>query len=293
MTILTGIGEYIGKLFSVEPKPIDDSLEEKINKALAEEREKIRPSREDIDDFSWVTKDNNPIHRIPKRAKKLGFNDIPLMGAHVAAYGEQFMERVVEHMKEYWGAEIKIIGQDNHFKSAVYPGERILWQVVGYKKRDGEIELNAEGKVKDKKAIDITTKLGNRYYEMPQIAGPIYYRRYLIEEEHLETFYNCVGGKSNGKVPKILPSAFVPATLLSLLEEKTQSMEGANLSMDFNFLEEPEIGRLQVDIFPAREPKQRGDYYLYKFKTVCSQKTNPIVYGGILSSTKNLIKFDL
>ena len=77
MSILKGIGEHIVSIFNVEPKPLEESLEEIINKALAEEKEKICPLREDIDEFSWVTKDNNPIHRIQKRAKKLGFENIP------------------------------------------------------------------------------------------------------------------------------------------------------------------------------------------------------------------------
>lgn len=291
MKMLTGIGEQIGKLFGVEPKPIDESLETRINKTLSEEREKIRPSKEDIDDFSWVTGDNNPIHRIQKRAKKLGFDDIPLMGAHVAAYGEQYMNSVVESIKEYWEADIKITGLDNSFKAPVYPGERILWQTTGYEKTDSEIKLKTIGTVKEKIVIDIKTHLGKEYQEMPQIAGPIYSKKYLLEEEHLETFYNCVGGKSNGRVPKILPAAFVPATLLRLLEERTQTMEGTNLLMNFNFLSEASSGGLQVDIFPTSRSKKHGEVYLYRFKTVCSQKTEPIIYGEILSSTKHLIEF--
>jgi len=289
--MLTGIGEQIGKIFSVEPKLIDESLETKINKTLSEEREKIRTSKEDIDDFSWVTGDNNPIHRIQKRAKKLGFDDIPLMGAHVAAYGEQYVTSVIESIKEYWKADIKITGLDNSFKVPVYPGERILWQTIGYEKTASEIKLKTTGSVKEKIVVGITASLGREYQKMPQIAGPIYSKKYLLEEEHLETFYNCVGGKSNGVVPKILIAAFVPATLLRLLEERTQTMEGTNLLMNFNFLSEASSGRLQVDIFPTREPKKYGKDYLYKFKTVCSQNTKPIVYGEILSSTKQLIEF--
>lgn len=289
--MLTGIEEQIGKLFGVEPKPIDKSLETRINKTLSEEREKIRPSKEDIDDFSWVTGDNNPIHRIQKRAKKLGFDDIPLMGAHVAAYGEQYITSVVESIIKYWEADIKITGLSNSFKAPVYPGERILWQTTGYEKTDSEIKLKTTGTVKERIVIDIKTHLGKEYQKMPQIAGPIYSRRYLLEKEHLETFYNCVGGKSNGIVPKILIAAFVPATLLKLLEEKIQTMEGTNLLMNFDFLSEASSGRLQVDIFPSREPKKHGEDYLYRFKTVCSQKTKPIIYGEILSSTKHLIEF--
>ncbi len=293
MSILEGISEEIASVFNVKPKPLKESLEERINKTLAEEREKIRPSREDIDEFSWVTKDNNPIHRIPKRAKKLGFEDIPLMGAHIASYGEQYIERVVESIREYWGADIKIIGQDNSFKAPVYPGQKIFWQVAGHKRTDSEIRLEIIGTVNSTKIIDITTRLGKEYKQMPQIAGPIFSRRYTLEKEHIEAFYNCVGSKTNERVPKMMPAAFIPATLLSLLEEKTQTMEGTNLSINFDFLAEPREGRLQVDLFtiPTRKPRQQDDQYLYKFRAVCSQNTIPIIYGEILSSTKHLIEY--
>ena len=213
------------------------------------------------------------------------------MGAHISSYGEQYIEKVVESMREYWGADIKIIGQNNSFKFPVYPGQKIFWQVVGHKKADSEIRLEIIGTVNSIKITDITARLGKEYKQMPQIAGPIFSQRYTLEKEHIEAFYNCIGSKTNEKVPKMLPAAFVPATLLALLEEKTQTMEGTNLLMNFDFLAEPQEGRLQVDLFPTRKPRQQGNKYLYKFKTVCSQNTTPIVYGEILSSIKHLIEY--
>jgi acyl dehydratase len=290
-SILSGIGPAIGRLFEVEPKPINETLEDQINKALAEEREKIRPSREDIDNFSWITRDNNPIHRLTKRAKSLGFDDIPVMGAHIAAYGEQFILGVIERMKEYWGADIKTIGQENRFRNPLYPGERILWQVTGFKQKNENIELHVSGSLKDKNVITITPTLSREYPQMPQIAGPIYSKRYLLEEEHLEEFYNCVGGKNKGLSPNMLPAAFVPATLLRLLENKTQTTEGTNFSMKYNFLSTLEPGTLQVDIFPPKKPKKREDQYIYRFKSAVSQNTRPVTYGEIVSSTPRLIDF--
>ncbi len=291
-SMLQGIGRLISKVWGVDLKPIDETLEEKINKRLAEEREKIRPSREDIDTFSWITGDTSPIHRLTKRARKAGFQDIPLMGSHVAAYGEQFVEGVAKHMREYWGADIKIIGQENRFREALYPGERVLWQVKGYKEKDRTIELFITGSVKERQIVTIKSRLGTEYPIMPQIAGPIYSERYLIEDEHLEEYYNCVGAKSNGKVPNMLPAAFVPATLLNLLKTKTQTTEGMNLIMNFDFLKEANPGTLQVDIFPPRKPTERKDNFIYKFTTVVSQNTNPITYGEIVSSAPYKIEFN-
>jgi len=300
--IFRGIGRGIGTLFGVEPKPADELLEEKINKALAEEREKIIPSKDGIELFSWITKDNNPIHRIPKIAREMGFEDTPLMGAHVAAYGEQFIEGVVQHMREYWGADIKVVGQDNKFVKPLYPEERTLWQVSGHKIVDGGIDLTVTGNVKDKRVIGITSHLGKNYFLMPQLAGPIFSQRYFLHDGHLDSFSNCIGGKNNGKVLNMLQSAFVPATLLRLLEEKTQTVEGINKSMNFRFISEAKPGKLQVDIFPPNEPEevrikdregQRKVMYMHEFKAVVSQDTKPLSYGEITSLAPRKIDFSI
>lgn len=312
MAIFEGLWQAISSLWpGTAPKEATESLENQINKALAEEREKIRPSREDIDEFSWITKDNNPIHRLPKRAKKLGFDDTPVMGAHTAAYGEQFIERAVEHMRKFWGADIKITGQHSSFKAPVYPGERILWQITpSLENVNEEIRLGVTGTVKDKTVVEISSRLGKAYRIMPQIAGPVFSEKYLLDADHLEAFYNCVGGKNNGRVPNMLPASYVPATLLKLLEQRTQTMEGANAAMNFEFLREVEPGRLQVDIFPPRRPrlmpprKDANDNvildpktqepvknYLYRFNAVVSQETKPVTYGELICIVNSPLGF--
>ena len=262
---IAGLGALVALNFRVPERAVDESLEKQINNALAEEIERIKPSRQDIDTFSWITKDNNPIHRLQHIAQKYGFSDVPLMGAHVAALGEQYIERVVQHMREYWGADIKIIGQKNKFRAPLHPEERVLWQVKGDKQKNGAIELEVSGAVKDKEVVTITSRLGNKYPIMPQIAGPIYSKRFLLTPEHLEAFYKCVGGKGE-RVPNMLPAAFVPATLLTLLEDKTQTMEGMNLAMDFDFLSQTTPGHLQVDIFRPKRPFEVKGNFAYRFQ---------------------------
>lgn len=325
--ILSGIGKVIGSIFGVEPKEEDLPLEERINKALAEEREKIRPSREDMDTFLWFTGDNNPAHRLRKRAKELGFGDTPLAGAHVAAYGEQFIQRVVQDMREFWGADMKIVAQKNKFHEPVFPGDKILWQVIGYRVKENELELDVTGSIKGKEIIMVRPRLGRNYRMMPQLAGQIYSRRYLLHAEHLEEAYNSVGGKNDGQVSHMLASAFVPATLVRFLEDKTQTLEGTNLAMDFEFINEAKPGRLQVDIFPPREPRPQYrkvpkldeagnpiineigkqplmetakdgagnpiiERYLYVFRAVTSQETRPVTFGEIKSAVPLNINFD-
>ncbi len=286
------LGALVALTYKVKPRDADETLEAQINRTLSEEREQIRPSVADINTFSWITRDNNPIHRLTKLAQQFGFADIPLMGAHTAAYGEQYIEGVVQKMRDFWGADIKIIGQETKFKNPLYPEERVLWKVTESKKNNGTIDIEVKGAVKDKEIVAITSRLGTEYPLMPQIAGPIYSRRYLFEQSHLDAFYDCVGGKRSEKVPNMLPAAFVPATLLRLLEDKTRTMEGVNWSMDFNFIAQAVPGPLQVDIFAPRPPSIRNSNSIYKFRTVVSQNSKPITYGEIISATPQKINFD-
>ena len=289
---LAGLGALVALNYRVPSKDVDETLEDQINRALSEEREKIRPSVADINTFSWVTEDNNPIHRLPKLAQQFGFTDIPVMGAHIAAYGEQYIEGVVQHMRDFWGADIKIIGQKNKFRKPLYPEERVLWQVTDFKKNNSTIDLRVSGAVKDNEIVSITSRLGNEYLLMPQIAGPIYSKRYLFERAHLDAFYDCVGGKRSEIVPNMLPAAFVPATLLALLKDKTRTMEGINWSMDFDFIAQAIPGPLQVDIFSPRKPMEVKGSFVYQFETVVSQDNTPITYGKIVSATRHKINLD-
>lgn len=280
----------------------DELVENEVNQALAGERENICPAREDMTAFGWVTGDNNPIHSMVERAKKLGFKDTPVMGMHIAAYGEQFSHGVIQRMRRYWGGEVKVIGQSTTIKSPLYPRERTLWQVTEYKKRDTGIDLKILGTSGEQTIAEVTTKIGREYALMPQIAGPMYNRRFLLGEDHLESFYQAIGAKNDGTIPTMLPAAYVPATLLRLLEDRTGTIEGTIINMDFNSIRNAKLGRLQVDIFPTREPRElmKTDTltkervsagFLYKFKAMVSQDTKPITYGEV--TTVSPIKLDL
>ncbi|MDO8459611.1 MAG: MaoC family dehydratase [Nanoarchaeota archaeon] len=284
----------------------EEKLEDKINQVLAKEKEKIYPTTEDIERFGWVTGDNNPVHRLKSRAKKMGFDNTPIMGAHMAAYGEQYIVGAVQTIREYVSSDLKIIGQKTKFTAPIYPQENMWWQVKGaQEKGDTRFDLSITGEVKGKPnrntVVEITSRLGSAYPAMPQIAGPLHSRKYLLELDHLEEFYNSVGGKYAGKVPHSLTAAFVPATLLQLLEERAHTMEGANLVMDFDFLNDSQLGLMQVDIFPPERPprerkgkdpntgEQKVEGYIYQFRAVVSQKTKPILYGEIMSFTPKKI----
>lgn len=264
----------------------------------------VQASREAMSRFGWITKDNNPIHKFSEQAIEYGgFTDTPVMGAHLAAYGEQFTEKVIHDLnKETWGSKIKLIGQTTKFKDPVYPEEKLTWEVGRYnvKNRNGQdiIDISINGSINreenSKIAVSINARLGNEYGIMPQIAGPGFWRKFAIQPKHLDVFYRCVGASPNSKIPQMFPGAFIPATLLELLETTTQSLEGVNREIDINFLNEPRMGSpVRVDMFQLlEEPKAiRGtDQKMYDIRFVCSQDTKPLSYGIATALTKhNLI----
>lgn len=343
--ILEGLGRAISSLWpsginspeisqpvehNTETVTLEDQFENEVNQALAAERENIKASREDMDNFSWVTGDNNPIHRLQKRAVKMGFTDTPVMGAHIAAYAEQYVTGVVQRMSRFWGADIKVIGQEVTFKSPLYPGERTLWQVKGFEKKGDSIDVKVQGTANNQPIVDVTTNLGTKYPIANGRVGPTYSRRFLQERDHLEAFCNSVGAKFDEKVyHHMLNAAYVPATLLRLLEDRTGSTEGMITRMSFDFFEESKPGKLQVDIFPSGKSRPQykegpkisengnpvvdGDNnkpiiekildakgqpivegYIYRFKSAVSRRpsTDPIMYGEVTTFCPYKIEFD-
>ena len=95
-----GIGNLMRLIYNA--RELDSpTLAEDINVILAGKREAITPKKENIDRFAWITGDNNPIHRSIEAARELGFLDTPLMGAHIAAYGEEFITGIGERINKF------------------------------------------------------------------------------------------------------------------------------------------------------------------------------------------------
>ncbi len=287
---------YFGATKQELTTDLDQIVEETIKSNGA-----IRTRREDIAEFGWVTKDNNPAHKIPRIGRTLGFEDTPFMGAHVAAYAEKYAIDLISKIKQKpWASELKIISQGTSFKSALYPDEELNWQVTGYrltKKDNDQLVLSLEGNTKRKdqqvKIAEVDITISHKYNGLPEIAIPIFWRKFPVKEEHLNVFYSCTGHKSAETFPHSLTAAYAPAAQLLLLEEKTGDMVGANLSMDFQVISPAELGpMMKVDIFrPSRPPSKRGNNYLYKLKTLCSQDDKMRMFGEMLVSTPYNLEF--
>jgi len=273
-----------------------ERLLEETASSVSKEREKIVTSRERIALFGATVEDYNAIHLIPEKAKKKGLRDVPIIGTHIAAYAEQFAQTIIQHInqidKNALGVQIR--GQTTTFRDFAYPDENILWQVSGYRETRGGINLDISGRTNGRVIAETSVKLGTSPFPTQETdTEKVFSRRYSLNQERFDDFYNCVGGKSNGDAAIILPALFIPSTLLALLRDRTLEIDGINRSMDLNYMAHPVVGKpIQIDIFPTkREPRKLPDpntgreTYLYKIEAACTQEDRQIATGEIVCLT--------
>jgi hypothetical protein len=298
------ISQVFKSLFGRKPKSVAEEIEEQIDKEIDEIlgrcNETISFSYEDNVGFCDDVEDFNRIHRDKEAAKAfkfIKFEDTPIVGVLSASTGARIVGNALNQLREYWGAqeeELKVLGQEISFKNPCYPGEEISLSFGGYKESTTGIELSLLGSVKKKEVIEITTRLGTAFNLMPQIAGPITSYVYGLDESKITSMLEHTKGAYNGSILPILPAAFMPSPLINLLEQRTGSTEGANLRMNLDYLAQAvHPGQIQVDIFtPSRIP-QPGGRPLYKFRSVVSQDTVPLVYGMITSATPEIVDLSI
>ncbi|MBX4212298.1 MaoC family dehydratase [Candidatus Pacearchaeota archaeon] len=294
---LSGISNLAARLFRIAPRE-DENLEKQINETLAEERERIQPSSEDITSFGDMTEDHNPIHRDKSLALKKKLLDTPVMGAHTAIYGAQFVNGVTERMKKFWGTDIKMVSQESRFPAPIYPGDKIRWQIVDYKEVEGnQIELDITGyKIRDeekKEAVKITSRLGDNY-ALPEIKGtPIYSQKYMMTEDLIRNLHQRTGGNPSDKPLHMFAVSFVPTTLTKLLLEKSNTLEGINGAMDYKFTGDIKPGELSVDVYRFKETRTRGGAFWYRLDAHCRQGKDSIAYGEMLCTANQLVDLPL
>jgi acyl dehydratase len=298
MKDLTGITKALKNSLDVAC-PLTDEQLQIVLEQITQTRTAV-PSETDVEMFGMVTLDNNPAHRDREIARSLGFEDIPVMGAHTAAYGEQYGRSILAVLGSD-GNKVVLRGQENRFKAPFYLGDRLQWRLTGFKETDRGLDLNLEGMVNDKKIIATKLKLGRTFPEVLEIPDPtIYTKDFSLDLPWLKEFYACVGRKSEAEVepPKRIPSmlyaSYVPSTLLELLKEVTGKREGTNLAMNFEFLQERKLDGVEtvyVDISQPRQPTEHKGTFHYKFKALVREGNTPITYGEIRSTTPHEIDF--
>jgi acyl dehydratase len=298
---LRGIAVAIGNKFGRDVKQIDDRLESEIEIILKEGTERTKISQEDNIGYCDITEDFGVIHRDAEAARAYAgefFRDTPIVGTLTDAIGSGVSGRVFEKLVNFWeeeGQEFKIVGQQTKFSDVVYPGDSISWTFPeqGYRENIDGVELSIVGSVKGREVASVTTRLGKDFRQMPQIAGPILSRRFMIGEKEVSKAYQCAHEEPRNEVPASLVRAYVPSTLLVFQKEKTGKEEGMNRSMDFDVIREAKQGEIQADIFyPEKIPTRptRGNY-IYRFRAVVSQDSEPLQYGVVACLTPNFIEF--
>ncbi|HLC32075.1 MAG TPA: MaoC family dehydratase [Candidatus Nanoarchaeia archaeon] len=280
MRLFAGIGAWFKKS-PEEAEELEKSLEEKINKTLARDREKIVPTREQIGLFGRITGDSNPIHIDPTIAQKYGFTDTPVMGAHIAAFGSEYINGVNNTLKEECKVDyLKLVEQRTRIPKAIYPGQPITWNVEkqrirGSGERIEEIMLDISGVVNGEKAVGIEGKLNGGYAspEIPSLPLSIIMKTYTLGQDELKILCDCIGAPYNEKmlIPQSFGFAYVPATLLELLQRETKTKEGINLVMESKTLGHIHPGSIQVDAFLKQKRESRGSF-IYTIETVIAQR---------------------
>ena len=88
----------------------------------------ITLSLDDIIRFGDTIGDHAPIHRSLEIAQKFDFDDIPVIGVHLASIGERITRNLVSVMQD----PTKPLNYATHsvtFRYPVYQGERIDWKI--------------------------------------------------------------------------------------------------------------------------------------------------------------------
>jgi acyl dehydratase len=276
-------------LFGKSKAELETILKTAIDTVQVPTNQVVQTSLDQIRRFGWITEDTNPIHQFDDVAQAKGLSKTPVMGAHLAAHGEQYAVKIVDNLSI---PGLEIIGQDTKFKGFVYPDEKLVFKINKSNIRNDFIQLSINGSVtredKTVDALDITVRIGDKYPLMPQIAGPGFWRKYLIIPQKVQEFHRCVGQIGNGDIPNSFITSFVPSTLIALLKEQTFTMEGFNGAMNFDYMRKAEVGNdpIKVDLFQFREPREinsgESKNYLYTgLRIVCSQATKPLAYGTV------------
>jgi len=318
MTHLQGISGIINKVTGKKVKPIDDEFDSELEAMLSGDDFKIPILSENWIPFNKRIGDGNLVHIDSEFAQNfsfgeisVGLKDIIAPGAYLAAIGEQISYSLFKRLKEHWGEPLdegfKVIGQNTKFVDFVYsndelrfPPEHISFpeQVVD------EVMFNMEGYIKNRKVIEVTTKLRDDYNKMRPWASPVLQsakdKIREFSEDDLTDIINllCVNGDS--KRYHMIPPSISIGTACGYLKAKTGVEEGIINAMNFNFMNVPTSGRFQIDLyrperFKLEKPqKAREGKYLYRIRSICGQieGSTPLSYGELIVFGTHPVDFE-
>lgn len=314
------------------------SLDDRIRE-LTSIKEKIKITEDKIDNFCSVVKEINPFHTNAEFAKEHSYRDMSgrkhrykdrfAPGTQLAAFGEQFVDGLIDGINKYVDKPYILTHFNINFGThPVYPGIKyhpvsLLWLFYGFSWDDDDsLTLNIVGgdskrlkKVKlenltkrdiKRLGISIDVKLGHAPYpkEDLHLYGADCSRTYDLVLDDVKLFYESIGESperyNDRGVPWMCPASLITSTLLDLSKELTGRISGMHIGTDFEFYKEPVPGDLSVELFVKKDnlkdfkqgiEKQKKSHY--RIDAVCSQEHSPILYGkATVLSEKGLHRFN-
>jgi len=274
---------YLGKMTDAEEiQPL--SLRLVGTEKIEEDINSITLTQEDIEKFGDIVGDHSPIHRSTKAAKKMGFEDTPIMGVHLAAIGGRLSREFLETVRQE-NPGMNYVGQKVIFRKPVYPGgiRKPKWRFDGIEFNERELTTKIVAEKGDSVHVELESRFSQNLPEIPQYDenNLVYRELRMIDPDSVRDFYKHLKEESpiERKVSFAHGVSLVPSTLLDFLKElntKGEEFMGANREMDSEFYGEISAGETEIEIYQHDEKinKKRG-IYIYTFDGVLSQQDIP------------------
>ena len=243
--------EYLSK---EEKTNLESKLRDKLNYF-----ETITPTEDERVDFRRSVRDDNPVHADIEIAKKLNFENTPIVGTFYSALGEKIADNLLEIFWEY-NSQLIQTGQKIDFIRAMYPGDKAIWEIEGYEGslRDNNFNVNLTAKKNGKKpSINLTAKFGIQKPRDINLNGKLLYTHQFSNEdsilsEDISNFYKGIRNISLKEMANSHVTSLAPATLLKFLTKLNEKHEteyiGANQSMNSAFISQTHPGDFEVTI---------------------------------------------
>lgn len=252
----------------------------------------ITPTEDERVDFRRSVRDNNQVHADIEIAKKLNFENTPIVGTFYSALGEKISENLLEIFQEY-NPQLIQTGQKIEFTRAMYPGDKAIWEIEGYEGslRDNNFNVNLSAKKNGKKqAIVLKAKFGVQKPRDINLNGKLLYTHQFSEEdsinsEDVSNFYKGIRNIPLEGIANSHVSALAPAALLKFLAELNEKHEteylGANQSMDSAFISQANLGDFEIEIHKLAEETKNRKGYSFPFHVKVKQDNEVKAYTNI------------
>ncbi len=278
------------------------TLENRLNEEL-DYFGNITPTEDERVDFRRSVRDNNQVHADIEIAKKLNFENTPIVGTFYSALGEKISNNFLEAFREY-NSQLIQTGQKIEFVRAMYPGDKATWEIEGYggSLRDNNFNVDLSAKRNGKKqAIKLTTKFGIQEPLDINLDRKILYTHQFSNEDSISpkdisNFYKGIRNDSLKEMANSQVTALAPATLLGFLTKLNEKHDtdyiGANQIMDSTFISQAHPGNFEVEIYKLAEETKSRKGYSFPFHAKIKQDGEIKAYTNINCLSSGLLDIE-